>query len=46
VPKTDQLEELLNNLYATGDVTRSREAEVAGMLALFAILPVFSVYGT
>ncbi len=41
VPKTDQPEESLNDPHAAGNVTRSREADVAGMLALFAILPVF-----
>ena len=40
-PKTDQPEEWLNNPHATGNVARSREANVAGMLALFTVLPVF-----
>mgnify|MGYP002810345691 CR=1 FL=1 len=39
--KTDQPEESLNDPYAASDVAGGREADVAGMLALFAILPVF-----
>ncbi len=41
VPETDQPGESLNDPHAAGNVARSREASVAGMLALFTVLPVF-----